>query len=173
MNHGIFYKTNGGCVFGGATENACKCFCFGGVCLFACLLIFTKKPKRVNALGCRRCCPFWDKLLINLALSFVHHLPQQFCQKRSHNWRGKYINSSQKQSSSVLLCHGNHTFPPATVFNNSSCLYHPQLECKVCVCLWCVCGWFVIYASHIYICFRQIYLLLLKTCQCACIFKSN
>ena len=37
------------CVFGGATQNDCICFCFDGVCLFACVRdhIFTKSQKEL------------------------------------------------------------------------------------------------------------------------------
>lgn len=56
--------------------------CFLGVvcvCVFSFICIFQGKKRRVNTLKCRRCSPFWDKLLINLALSLVHHLSKQFC----------------------------------------------------------------------------------------------
>lgn len=47
--------------------------------VFAGMHVFSQK-ENVDTLRCRICNPFLDKLLINLALLLVHHLPQQFCQ---------------------------------------------------------------------------------------------
>lgn len=49
------------------------CFCVHSF-VFASMHVFSQK-ENVDLLRCRICNPFWDTLLVNLALLLVHHLP--------------------------------------------------------------------------------------------------